>query len=841
MGHDLLAGASWSCCSTAPGAADAPDGLDALPVQWLPAPVPGTAAAAVAATSGWWRATTIDVDASDWWFRCRLPAGGDGAWTLTFEGLATVADVWFHGEHVLHSENMFVPGRVELDAVAAGDDLVVRFAALAPLLGARRARPRWKTQMVDHQGLRWFRTTFLGRQPGWAVTPAPVGPWRPVRLEPAAPRVGARRVVATCGDDDTGVVSVMVRLTGGAHAPGTDTPTTGRLRVRRVDAGAPATAEVEGALAVRVDGVDLVVEGEVTVPGIERWWPHTHGGQPLYAVTLEVGDVTVEGGRIGFRTVALDRADGAFALSVNGVDVFCRGACWWPVDPIGLHAADDDLRATLELVVLAHMNMVRIPGGTVYEDDRFWDLCDELGIMVWQDCMIGYVDPPEDEAFEAAVVDELEEVFGRLGGRPALAVVCGGQEIEEQAAMFGLPRERWGSSLTETTIPALAAARLPAVPYVTSSPTGGDLPFQPDAGDCHYWGVGSYLRPPDDARRVGIRFMSEGMGFAIPPERQTVEEECGGAVRAGHDPRWKQALHHDTGRSWDLEDVRDFYVHELFGVDPHLLRYVDPERALDLGRAAVAELFGRTLSEWRRPGSSCAGGLHVALRDLVPGAGWGVIDALGRPKAPWYALRRVLAPVAVLVTDEGLNGLHLHVVNDTDVGFAGEVRVELFARGEQRVESVGRAVEIPARGHTVLEAGAMFEGFRDLGYAYRFGPPPYDVVAVALLDAAGEIRSEAVHLPAGLDRPVEPDIGLAATLRPGADGAWSLSVTTRRFAQWVVVEVPGFRPSDSWFHLSPGATRTVTLSRVDGSGDGDPSGHVRALNAPTTARLHREP
>jgi beta-galactosidase/beta-glucuronidase len=84
------------------------------------------------------------------------------------------------------------------------------------------------------------------------------------------------------------------------------------------------------------------------------------------------------------------------------------------------------------------MNMVRIPGGTVYEDERFWDLCDELGIMVWQDCMLGYTDPPEDEAFEAAVVAELEQVFGRLGGRPALAVVCGGQEIEEQAAMFGL-------------------------------------------------------------------------------------------------------------------------------------------------------------------------------------------------------------------------------------------------------------------------------------------------------------------------------------------------------------------------------------------------------------------
>ncbi len=833
MGHDLLLGASWSCCRTAPGEAATPVELDGLPRPWMAAGVPGTAAGALAAGPTALHDGDVDIDAWDWWFRCRVPAGGDGGWTLTFEGLATVADVWFGGAHVLHSENMFVPQYVDLGAVGRDDDLVVRFAALAPLLGVRRPRPRWKTQMVDHQGLRWFRTTVLGRQPGWAVTPAPVGPWRPVRLEPTVPgRVVARRVGARCGDGDTGVVSVMVRLAGMADAPGA-----ARVRVRRVDGADGHTGDgAEGPVAVRVERDDLVVEGELVVPGVERWWPHTHGPRPLYGVTVEVGDETVDAGRVGFRTVDLDRTDGGFTVVVNGLPVFCRGACWWPVDPVGLHATDDELRATLELVVLAHMNMVRIPGGTVYEDDRFWDLCDELGIMVWQDCMLGYTDPPEDEDFAAAVVDELEHVFGRLGGRPALAVLCGGQEIEEQAAMFGLPRAAQRCALTEQTIPALAAQRLPGVPYVTSSPTGGDMPFQPDAGDCHYWGVGSNLRAPDDARRSGIRFMSEGMAFATPPERQTVEEAWGGAMGAGHDPRWKRAVHHDTGRSWDLEDVRDYYVRQLLGVDPHILRYLDAERALDLGRAVVAELLAGAFGEWRRAGSTCAGGLVVALRDLVPGAGWGVIDALGRPKAPWFSLRRVLAPVAVVVSDEGLNGLHIHVVNDTARAVAGEVTVELFARGELRLEEAVRAVEIPARGQVMLEMGGLFDGFRDLSYAYRYGPAPYDVIAVALRDGEGGVVSEVVHLPSGLERPVESEIGLAATALAGEDGAWALTVTTRRFAQWVVVEVPGFRPSDSWFHLPPGATRILTLHGCGGDG-GAPAGLVRALNAQTTARL----
>ena len=108
MGHDLLAGAAWSCCRTAPGEAGGPDELDGVPRQWMAASVPGTAAGALAADRGAVHDGDVDMDAWDWWFRCRLPAGGDGRWTLTLEGLATVADVWFGGVHVLHSENMFV-------------------------------------------------------------------------------------------------------------------------------------------------------------------------------------------------------------------------------------------------------------------------------------------------------------------------------------------------------------------------------------------------------------------------------------------------------------------------------------------------------------------------------------------------------------------------------------------------------------------------------------------------------------------------------------------------------------------------------------------------------------
>src|ERR1700722_14167693 len=142
-------------------------------------------------------------------------------------------------------------------------------------------------------------------------------------------------------------------------------------------------------------------------------------------------------------------------------------------------------------------------------------------------------------------------------------------------------------------------------------------------------------------------------------------------------------------------------------------------------------------SEWSRPGASCAGALMLALRDLRLGAGWGLIDALGRPKAPWFALRQVFQPITALLTEEGLNGLRVHLVNDTASSYSGTLRAELFARGELRVDQGECEVSLPARGSQVVDLGALFDGFRDVSYAYRFAPAAHDVVAATLLDRPG--------------------------------------------------------------------------------------------------------
>ena len=814
LAPDALAGSIWRCWSSAPDAVADPRDLQADDVGWMPTTVPGTVAGTLR-TAGEWTSGDDDherLDGQDWWFRCRFdgPDGTpEGPWWLVLDGLATLADVWLNGAHLLHSENMWVAHRVGLDRLEPHNELVLRFAALEPRLAERRPRPRWRSVLLRTQNLRWYRTALLGRMLG-SSSGAVVGPWRPIRLHRAGGGVSVvhRRLVARCDGKD-GVVEVRLELEGVVEGTEVDVRVGSHLR----------SAVVTGAGAVGV------VETSVRVPDVDRWWPHTHGDQPRYPVVLVAGGTEHDLGAVGFRTVDVDRDGGAFTLSLNGVPLFCRGACWVPPDIVTLGAGVGAVRASLRRVVEAGMNMVRITGETSYEGPDFWDACDELGILVWQDCMLAGFDPPEDPQFLESLDTELRQELGALQGRPALAVVCGSSDILQQGAMFGLSADRLETPLLEETIPAGVDEVLPGAVYVPSSPCGGALPFYPSEGVAAYFGVGAYLQPLSDARTAGVRFAAECLSFSIPPEASSVEQWFGGSAVAGHHPDWKHGVPRDPGASWDFEDVRDDYVRQIFGIDSLRTRYVDPDRSLDYGRAAVAHLMSTVMGEWRCRQSSCAGGLVLGWQDTVPGAGRGLLDADGSPKAPWFALRRVLAPVALVVTDEGLAGLRIHVINDQPSPCRGTLHLSLFDPAGFEVETVTGDVDVPGRSQRAWSAVSFLDGFRDLTDAYRFGPPAYDAVRVAL-DMDGVV-TETVHLPTGSGRPVEADLGLEA--RAALDGdRWSVTIGTRRLAQWVALDVVGYTPDDSWFHLAPGCERTVSL-RPRGV-DAPPKGRVRALN-----------
>ncbi|MEU5841538.1 glycoside hydrolase family 2 protein [Rhodococcus sp. NPDC047139] len=814
---DLLGEARWRCLRVEPGSVNHPGELsDEGP--WLPVRIPGTVAGAIRDADGAAAARASSPDADDWWFVTDVAVSGHGPWRLSFDGLATLADVWVDGIHVASSESMFVPLTVVLDRLPPTVRIAVRCASLDAALRRRRPRGRWRSSLVPAQGLRWFRTTMLGRAPVFGGAPAPVGPWRPVRLVDANSPVLLERSVRSSLRGSDGVVEVDLVLSGATVAEAV------------LDIGGVTTRVQPGYGADGTARISL----RLTLPDVRTWWPHTYGAPNLYAVQLFLDGLRMELGNIGFRSVEKSPGDG-FGLRINGVDVFCRGLVWTPSDSISL---DDPARTrrTLEMCVAAGVDTIRIPGTMVYESDEFYSACAELGIMVWQDVMLATTDPPDDPHFRSLLEDEVRALLRRWGGNPAPVVLCGGSETEQQPAMLGLTDV--SIAALDEWLPAIVARELPGTVWVSSSPSappGSDaLPIAVRSGIAHYFGVGGYRRPIGDVRAAGVRFAAESLAFSIPPSDTAIEAAFGSVNVAGHHPRWKAAVPRDNGASWDFEDVRDHYVRTIFGVDPSEVRWSDPARYLVLGRAAICEAYSEVLQYWRRSGSGCRGALILSARDLQPGAGWGVLDADGNPKAPWWVAARIFAPITVLLTDDGLDGLRVDAINDTSDVLDVTLRLQAHTPSGAVPVDVSVPLRLGPHETKVFSWAAVTGGFTDINSVYRFGPPAFETATARLLDHAAGILAESVRFVGGPARAVERGIGLSATARP-VEGGWSVCVGTETAAQYVHLDVTGGDLQDSWFHLPPGGSRTVAVRAWDPTSV--LTGRVSALNSATSTPI----
>jgi beta-mannosidase len=302
-------------------------------------------------------------------------------------------------------------------------------------------------------------------------------------------------------------------------------------------------------------------------------------------------------------------------------------------------------------------------------------------------------------------------------------------------------------------------------------------------------------------------------------------------------PAWRAATPRDAGAGWDFEDVRDHYLATLFAVDPVALRAVDPERYAELSRHVGAELVRSVFAEWRRPAASSRGGLVWWLNDLRAGAGFGLIDAYGRPKAPYRAFARLLAPVAVWLTDEGTNGVDVHVANDTARPVSGELAVRLFARGRTPIGDAARTITVPARGGLTLGVEELLGRFVDAAYAYRFGPPGHDVIAATLTVGDAVLRD--VHLPLGppAGRTAPAAATVTAVAGAGAPGEpVPVQVTVTALAYGLGIDAPDFEPDDADLTLEPGGTATVVLHPIAPSATFT-GGVVRATNLEGTAPI----
>ncbi len=277
----LLRG-SWELARIEHDRESGPEILGTRGVEWIPCDAPVPVAAALRAAGRWDDGQSFNFDADDWWYRCRFHAPAtQGPLRLRFDGLATVTDVWLNGEHILHSPSMFVGHTVDVwSTVRSENTLLLRCQALDPVLDAcpTRPRPRWKVALVEHQALRWVRTSLLGRMRPWCPPIAPVGPWRPIAVETAPIQIESATVDARLDGSD-GLVQM-------------------RLRVR-ISSGASRSRPALSGGTLSVDGTRARIESEqveddvfaltcdLRLPTPRVWWPHTHGTPHTYGVIAD--------------------------------------------------------------------------------------------------------------------------------------------------------------------------------------------------------------------------------------------------------------------------------------------------------------------------------------------------------------------------------------------------------------------------------------------------------------------------------------------------------------------------------------------------------------------------
>ncbi|MEV0380936.1 glycoside hydrolase family 2 protein [Nonomuraea sp. NPDC050643] len=555
---------------------------------------------------------------------------------LVCDGLDTVATLILNGVPLGSTANQHRSYRFPVRHLLreGGNELVARFGSAYAYAEERRAALGERPGPYD-EPYPFIRKMACNFGWDWGPNVVTAGIWRPIGLESwSGARLAEVRPLARAD----GTVEVRVRAERATEEPLT------------------LTAEIAGVTAeMRLTGRSGVLG--LRVPEPRPWWPRGYGDQPLYDLTVRLAEQEWRG-RIGFRDVELDRE--AFALKVNGVPVFVRGANWIPDDCFPSRITRDRLAARFGQATAAGVNLLRVWGGGRYESDDFYDLADERGLLVWQDFPFACAAYPEEEPFRSEVEAEARQNVARLTPHPSLVLWCGNNENLEGHADWGW-RERlggrsWGAGFYHDLLPSIVAELDPGRPYWPGSPYSGAPhlpPNDPARGTVHIWDV---WNREDYARYAGYRprFVAE-FGFQGPPAYATLR-------RASSDEPLTPDSSHQKAVDGQAKLLRGLGGHlpapETFD-EWHYLTQLNQARAMAFG----IERF-RSLMPY------CMGTIVWQLNDCWPVTSWSAIDGDGRRKPLWYALRRAFAD-RLLTLQDG----ELALVNDAPGPWSGELHL----------------------------------------------------------------------------------------------------------------------------------------------------------------------
>ena len=631
---------------------------------------------------------------------------------LAFDGLDTVAEIQVNGVVVGRSRDMHLRRRfgIKPQLRVGENELVVRFAAPLPHALAERDRlgdlphtGEGSNPPLPHNFIRKMACNF-----GWDWGPVvpTCGIWRGVRLETwDVARLADVRPIVREATRDRAVLDVQLDVAGDASAA-----------VAEVTLTSPDGREIYRGRA-----------GEIAVDSPELWWPRSHGDQPLYMLcvvlkTTSGDELDRREHRVGLRTSRLVTEPDAtpiaglghgesMRLEVNGEAVYCKGANWIPDDCFPSRVTRDRYRRRVEQAADANMNMLRVWGGGLYESDDFYDACDELGVMVWQDFLLACAAYSEEEPFRSLIEAEATDNVARLARHPSLVLLNGCNENLMGYDDWGYDGKTWKEHIGDRgwglhyyldAFPRVVSDLAPGTPYWPASPYSNDPTLGRRAnlnefGNRHIWDV---WHGPGHYRNYLAhypRFASE-FGFHGPPTWATLE--CAVPDKSQH--HWDSPtvrLHNKNGgpdgqRQTTTRMADDFDVPADFD-DWLYLAQVMQARALDLGVRWFRALF-----PWNN------GALFWQFNDCWPTFSWSSIDGAGRLKPLHHAARRFNAPRIITIAprspqpvdgwaDAGPLSVYLH--NDHAEPWSGECQLRHMTLGGDTLAATSWTIDLAPR------------------------------------------------------------------------------------------------------------------------------------------------
>jgi len=813
--QDFDPGAGVSAGAFAPDYDDEP---------WLPAEVPGdvhTSLTAAGRIEPPFYHMNVEkcqwVERREWWYRTTFigpdPADTDRQW-LVFDGLDTYATIYLNGEEIGSHQNMFVPAPFEVTGkIRPGEPntLAIRFDPVLDRVGDREVPGQWGGYGPERV---WVRKAQCHFSWDWGPRLVSVGLWRGVRLEGYR---SARLKDVFFRTEEIGADRARVRITVEADAWDETGELTAVVQLIRDDQCIAAEVPITNGVA------DVTLD--VAHPAL--WWTHDLGDPALYdlSVSLRSGDETLDTHqeRVGIRTIRVDQSPDPeepgtkfFTFVLNGVPIFAKGANWIPADSFISQVTEERYRELLELAVEGNMNMVRVWGGGLYEKPAFYRLCDELGLLVWQDFMFSCARYPDyDPDFYAEVEREAKLVVRRLRNHPCLALWCGNNEndwIEDMVYWQEPGHDFPGRKIYHELLPRIVGELDPTRLYWPSSPYGGNDHNDEREGDRHNWQVwhgAVYPRrfgeqPKRDFSPAGVsfrhyaedpaRFISEfGMHAApiletlrrnVPPDELYFGSE-GLLYRNKDNPK-------DKGNNLMLAHT---------GLPRDLNQYID------FSMIAQAEGLKFGIEHYRRRKPHCSGTLFWQLNDTWPGLSWSVLDYYAFPKAGYFYARRAYAPIMASFKREDDGGYSLWIVNDTLETVTDEITWGIAEFDGTVLRQETTEVTIPAnRSQQVarLPADAI----------------PGDPQRTYLFVRSGqgrfpdnrEFRVEVKDL-------VRPQPSLAVgMIQDEETGRITVRIGSDVFAYFVklIVPIEGTRFSDNYFDIFPGEERLIEIWNAAG-------------------------